>query len=149
MISRWITLIVLGLALSACSDLGFTAPSREFSGVLLYQFEGSHFVEGETGIPVERPSYRESDWLDWLEWPALEGMMKENVPEIRRLEDECQAIQPFLVKFVGRRTHRPFGAGHLGLNGSEVMVERPISAKRLGPPFCYERYRQPSEKPSP
>jgi hypothetical protein len=150
---RWISLIALGLALCACSAPSFTAPSREFSGVLLYQFEGSTFVEGETGIPADRPPYDESDWLDWVDWPALDQLMKENMARMSPPGEDCHPVQPFLVTFVGRRTHYPFGGGgHWGLWNSEVMVQRPISAKRLGPPFCQDRYRGhsvgPPEKPA-
>lgn len=132
---RWISLVALGLALSSCSNGGFNGPSREFSGVWLYEFEGSTFVEGGIEIPTLRPAYEETDWLEWTEWPRLEGLMEESLGN-----EDCYTVQPLLVTFVGRRTHHPFGgAGHLGVWRSEVKVERPISAKRLGPSFCYDR----------
>lgn len=137
---RWISLVALGLALSSCSDGGFIGRTGQFSGVWLYEFEGSTFVEGATGIPTERPDYQETDSLEWAEWPALERLMEENLTEKSLIDADCHAVQPFLITFVGRRTHHPFGgAGHLGLWPSKVTVHRPISAKRLSPPFCYDR----------
>ena len=130
---RWISLIALGLVLASCSAGGFDGPHRQFSGVWLYEFEGSTFVEGTTGIPVERPSYEESDWLEWTDWPRLEGLMEDSLEN-----RDCYTVQPFLITFVGHRRHHPFGgAGHLGGWRSEVTVDRPISAERLGPSFCY------------
>jgi hypothetical protein len=132
---RWISLVALGLALSSCSDGGFNGPSRQFSGVWLYEFEGSMFVEGGTEIPTVRPAYKGTDWLEWTEWPHLEDLMEQSLGN-----EDCHTVQPFLVTFVGRRTHHPFGgAGHLGLWRSKVRVQTPISAKRLGPSFCYDR----------
>ena len=130
---RCMGLMVLGLTLASCSQDGIDGPRRHCSGVWLYEFEGSIFVEGATGIPAARPSHGESDWLEWADWPRLEGLMEE------RLENgDCYTVQPFLITFVGHRTHHPFGgAGHLGGWRSEVTVDRPISAERLGPSFCY------------
>lgn len=48
--TRWIDLIALSLALSACSEGGVTGPSREFSELLLYEFEGVKFIENGTHI---------------------------------------------------------------------------------------------------
>ena len=141
MVFKWIGLVALGLALVSCSGEGFTSHTRQFSGVWLYEFEGSTFVEGATEIPTERPAAEEMDWLEWADWPDLENLM-----EKRLGNGDCYTVQPFLVTFVGRRTHHPFGgAGHLGLWRSTVTVQRPISAKRLGPSFCYDRLRPKSD----
>lgn len=135
MVHRLISLLALGLALSSCSDGGFGGGARQFSGVWLYEFEGSTFVEGATGIPTMRPAYGDTDWLEWTDWPDLESVMQESLGN-----RECNTVQPFLVTFIGRRTHHPFsGAGHLSLWRTKVTVQRPISARRLGPSFCYDR----------
>ncbi|QBX38411.1 hypothetical protein E4M02_08575 [Brevundimonas sp. S30B] len=97
----------VALGLASCAGGGFVSGSRQFSGVWLHEFEGSTFVEGATDVPAVRPEYRETDWLEWNEWPDLERLMD--------------------------------GAGHMDLWRSEVAVQRPISAKRLGPSFCYDR----------
>lgn len=135
MMFRWIGLAALGLALSACADVGLDSPRRQFSGVWLYEFEGSSFVEGATGIPNRRPDYRETDWLE----------VPFGDPEIRRVVEgpgfdeagECYTVQPVLITFIGHRTQRPFGAGHMGLWRSEVTVHETLSIRRLGPAFCY------------
>jgi hypothetical protein len=126
---------VIALLVTSCSDGGFSGGTREFTGVWLYEFEGSRFVEGATQTPATPPDYEDTDWLEWTEWPDLERLMED------RLEDEgCYTVQPFLVTFVGRRTHHPFGGvGHLGLWRSKVTVERPISAMRLGSATCDDR----------
>jgi len=79
MVIRWISLIALGLTLSSCQAPGFNGSTRQFSGVWLYEFEGSTFVEGETGIPPQRPAYEEADWLEWpVDQPRLEALLEEN-----------------------------------------------------------------------
>lgn len=130
MAQRWITAMVLGLALVSCSGAG----SRQFSGVWLYEFEGSTFVEGATAIPRERPDYKTADWLELVDWRRADALLDHDPGN-----SDCHMVQPFLVTFVGRRTHRPFGgAGHWGLWRSEVTVQRQFSAQRLGRSFCYE-----------
>lgn len=132
---RWISIIAVGLALSSCFDPGFSGRTRQFSGVYLHEFEGSTFVEGATGIPRERPDYKRTDSLDWIDQPRLEELLEESLGN-----GDCYTVQPILVTFVGRRTRYPFGgAGHLGLHPSRVTVHRMISAERLGPSFCYDR----------
>lgn len=132
---RRMTLIALSLALSACSEVGFDGRARQYSGVWLYEFEGSTFVEGAAEAPKERPSYRESDWLDY---PFDQPRMGQLVEAVGYDEDrDCYTVQPFLVTFIGHRTQRPFGAGHMGLWRSQMTVHRTISFERLGPAFCY------------
>ena len=132
---RWISLVAIALALTSCLDPGFSGRTRQFSGVYLHEFEGSTFVEGATAIPTERPAYRETDSLDWVDQPRLEEILDGSLGN-----GDCYTVQPILVTFVGRRTRYPFGgAGHMGLHPSKVTVHRMISAERLGPPFCYDR----------
>ncbi len=131
MAPKWIRAVALGLALSACSELRIDGRAREFSGVWLYEFEGSTFVEGATTTPTQRPPYTKTDWLDH---PAEQEVIKGwRVDE--RLD--CYPVQAFLVTFIGYRTRRPFGSGHLGLWRSEITVQKAISLERLGPAFCY------------
>jgi len=110
-------------------------PSQRFSGVWLYEFEGSTFIECATQTPKKRPASKETDWLEWGDQPRLEKLMEKSPGN-----GECHPVQPMRVAFVGHRTHHPFGgAGHLGLWRSTVTVHRTISAERLGPSFCYAR----------
>ena len=132
---RWISLVALCLALSSCSDGGFSGQTRHFSGVWLYEFEGSTFIEGATAIPKEHPAPEATDWLEWADQPRLGALMEKSLSN-----GDCYTVQPILVTFVGRRTYHPFGgAGHMGLHRSMVTVHRTISAERLGPSFCYDR----------
>lgn len=133
---KWISLIAVGLALSSCSAVGLDSSTRHISGVWLYEFESSTFVEGATGTPAQRPPYRESDWLDYaFAEPRLSGLV-----EKAGYDDEqgCYSVQPFRIAFIGHRTVRPFGTGHMGLWRSQVTVDRIVSIERLGPAFCYD-----------
>lgn len=131
MTPKLITTAALGLALSACSDFKMDGRAREFSGVWLYEFEGSTFVEGATTVPTQRPPYKETDWLDH---PA-EQKIRVGEPADESLD--CYPVRPFLVTFIGYRTRYLFGSGHLGLWRSELTVQKPISIEPLGPAFCY------------
>lgn len=134
MTHKWIVVFALGLVLSSCAQGVIPGPDRQFTGVYLYEFEGSTFIEGATEIPSERPPYEQTDWLDWVEEPRLEALFDDQVGNA-----DCYEVQPFLITFVGRRTRDPFrGAGHMGLWRSKVTIRRTISAKRLGPSFCYD-----------
>lgn len=135
MVVRWISLIVVCFTLSSCVGPRFDGAVRQFSGVWLYEFEGSTFLEGATGIPAHRPAYETTDWLDWpADQPRLEEVLEEG-----REDADCHLVQPILVTFVGQRTNYPLGgAGHMGLWRSAVTVHRTISAERLGPSFCYD-----------
>lgn len=127
--------IALALALTSCAGGGFAGPTREFSGIWLYEFEGSSFVEGATAVPATRPDYKKTDWLDGRDKLRIETLVDE-----RFSDGDCNKVQPIRLTFIGRRTSRPFGgAGHMGLWNSEVTVDRTISAERLGPAFCYEK----------
>ncbi len=126
-------LLALTFALSSCADAGLVAPAREFSGVWLYEFEGSSFVEGAIEIPATRPPYEQTDWLEWTDEPQIEALLDEPPGVVN-----CHAVQPIRLTFIGRKEHHPFGgAGHMGLWRSTVTVGRTISAERLGPSFCY------------
>ena len=132
---RSISLVALCLMLSSCSDGGFNGRTQQFSGVWLDEFEGSTFVEGASEVPKERPAPEKTDWFEWRDQPRLEELVSQ-APEIR----DCHAVLPIQVTFVGQRTHYLFGgAGHMRLWRSKMTVERTISARRLGPPFCYAR----------
>ena len=133
MAPKWIWAVAAGVALSACSEPRLDGPAREFSGVWLYEFEGSTFVEGATTTPAQRPPYSETDWLNHpAEQEVIEGW------RVDEGLDCAHPIQAFLVTFIGYRTRRLFGAGHLGLWRSERTVQKAISLERLGPVFCYE-----------
>lgn len=137
---RWVSLVTLGVVLSSCSDGGFVGRTGQFSGVWLHEFEGSAFVEGATSIPTERPAYKETDWLEYnFDQPHIRQLVEDLGYDDTR---DCYLVQPFLVTFVGRRTHHPFdGAGHMSLHRRKVTVHRTISFRRLGPAFCYEADR--------
>lgn len=131
MVFRSISLVALCLALSSCSDGGVNGRTRQYSGVWLYEFESSAFVEGATEIPRERPDLGKTDWFEWRDQPLIEKQMQAGSES-----GDCPT-PPILVTFVGHRTHYPFGgAGHMGLWRSKMTVHSTISAQRLGPSTC-------------
>jgi len=116
--------------------MGFDGRTRQYSGIWLHEFEGSTFVEGATAVPKKRPSYKETDWLEYrLDQPGLSRLIEQAEHDDNQ---DCYIVQPFLVTFIGHRTQRPFGVGHMGLWRSQVTVHRTISIKRAGPSFCYD-----------
>lgn len=136
--SRYIGFLALSLALFGCSKPVEKSATREFSGVWLYEFEGSTFLEGATEIPKSRPPYDKSAWLDYHPDQLRPGQLinmsdKDRYDQGRR----CYLTYPFLVTFSGHSTNNPNGSGHMGLWASEVTVDRMISSKPLGQPFCY------------
>ncbi|WP_292095441.1 hypothetical protein, partial [Brevundimonas sp.] len=109
--------------------------TRQFSGVWLYEFEGSTFIEGAARPPTRRPAYRATDWL---EYPPDLPRLGEQVEALGYDADQdCHPVQPFLITFIGHRTRRLGGSGHMGLWHAEVTPHRTLSIKRLGGPMCY------------
>ena len=130
-----IGLVALSFALMGAYGPVLDSSPRQFTGVWLYEFEGSTFVEGATAIPPHRPAYRETDWLTYrFDQPRLETLVEHWAYDEER---GCYPVQPFRVTFIGERSIKPGGSGHLGLWRSEVTVHETISFERLGPSFCY------------
>lgn len=108
-------------------------PPRRFKGIWLYEFEGSTFLENATSVPTRRPAYSDTAWL------MYDPAAIDPKPEYNRYSNgrNCYPIHAFEVDFVGRRS--PEGHGHLGLFGSEIWVDKMLSARSLRPPSC-QRY---------
>ena len=147
---RLTCLVALSLGVVACSAANNggaahddsvsqnSSEPRQYSGVWLYAFEGSTFVEGASEVPKQRPSYEATAWLEYHPDQKYSGQFV----ELSKFDDydegkECYPIHPFLVTFIGRRTTGPGGSGHFGLWGAEFTVQNMISSRPLGPPFCY------------
>ena len=135
---RGTILLILSFALAACSGAFSDNAPREFSGVWLYEFEGSTFLEGVSEVPKQRPSYDQAAWLDYHPDQRRSGEPvassdKDRYDEMRG----CYLTHPYVVRFQGRKITSRRGSGHAGLWASEVKVDRMISAKPLGEPFCY------------
>lgn len=106
---------------------------RHFKGIWLYQFEGSTFLEGATSVPRTRPSASDAAWL------MYDPASIDPKPDYRRNSEggNCFPIHAFEIEFVGRRS--PEGHGHMGLYGSQIWIDRMLSAKPLPAPNC-EKY---------
>jgi hypothetical protein len=114
----------------------YDAP-REFTGIWLYEFEGSTFLENAREIPAKRPPYRDTAWLDY-DPSKIEPAADYNGSDKDR---NCYPIHAFKIRFIGQRN--PNGGGHLGLWNSEIVVEHMLSAEPLGALNC-ETYNSDS-----
>jgi hypothetical protein len=138
----------LSLGLLACSEKATDEQAKEtvesaraFSGVWLYEFEGSTFLENETEIPDREVDRQQAAWLDYHPESLERGTDYDAYDE----QQGCYPRHAYKVEFIGRRVipamahypnGLPAGAGHLGLWGSEIIVERMISATPLQSQVC-------------
>jgi hypothetical protein len=139
------SILTVHLLLAACSPIDHDGSAesegapRQYSGVWLYRFEGSTFLEGAKSVPNEHPSLERSAWLQYHPDQRYPG---ERI-ELSKYDayDEakaCYPLSPFFVTFIGWKIDNPGGSGHFGLWDSEFKVERMISSEPLGAPFCYD-----------
>lgn len=106
---------------------------RRFKGIWLYEFEGSTFLDGATSVPTKRPADGDTAWLRYD--PAkIDPKPEYDKYTVKR---NCYTIYAFEIEFIGRRS--PEGHGHFGFFGSEIEVDKMLSAKPLQPPNC-EKY---------
>ena len=131
----WFRIIVFLLALAALvfAILTYVERSREVSGVLLYQFEGSNFFEGATIENVR--SFSRSD-AGWLEIPAnspiIASITSGNEPP------ECWEVTAFELRFVGRRLLGR--SGHLSAWSSSYEITKLLEFKEMDWPECDSPY---------
>ena len=153
MFARTIAYLTLLMCVSACmseDSVGgpSTEPTRTFSGIWLYQFEGSTFVEGANAIPKYAVRTEDVAWLDFhpeeVE-PAYLHLGIENAShdyDRYDVERECYPRFAFAISFEGARTTYPKltsslpGGGHMGLWGSDISVESVSSITPLAGDFC-------------
>ncbi|WP_423142181.1 hypothetical protein ACOYW6_02125 [Parablastomonas sp. CN1-191] len=107
----------------------FDEPKR-YQGIWLYEFEGSAFFEGATTAPRKRPSYGSTVWLMYDPVNIDPKLDYDSYDKLR----DCYPAHAFEVEFIGSRS--PEGHGHLGVFGSEIWVQRMLSAKPIPAPDC-------------
>jgi hypothetical protein len=127
-----VCLWLIAVAFAGCSKADVIDEPRMYSGVWLYQFEGSTFVEGATSRPVNDVDPKKAAWLDYDPEAMMPGPNYDDYDE----SAGCYPIHAFVVRFIGRRTTSANGSGHGGLWGSAVKVDRLLGAKPLGPAAC-------------
>lgn len=140
MASRFMGIVAATFLLTACgSDTtdpqfeAITSEPRRYTGVWLYEFEGSMFLEGATAPPLVRPDYANTAWLDF-DPNKIESSTRYTDHDEKR---GCYLLSAFRVDFIGRKRKYPYGAGHLGLWPNEVIVDEMISFRKLDAPECY------------
>ena len=101
----------------------------KFEGIWLYEFEGSTFLENATRVPLRRPPYKSTAWLNY-EPERIDAELNYGFDDAK----DCYSIHAFQISFIGRRN--PQGGGHMGLFGSEIWPQKILSAKRLPGPDC-------------
>lgn len=107
----------------------FDEPKR-YRGIWVYEFEGSTFLEDASAVPTKRPPFGDTAWLMYNPQkidptPKYVGYAPGR---------DCLAIHAFEIEFIGHRS--PDGHGHMGLFGSEIWVQKMLSAKPLRSPDC-------------
>jgi hypothetical protein len=134
-----LSIMALSLVVASCSTTTFDGAVHHFSGVWLYEFEGSTFLEGARKVPAKRPTHSQEAWLDYHpDQDHPNGDVGHSSKDAYDLKKGCYPIYPFAVTFRGRKVTRPLGSGHLGNYASEMKVDRMLSMRSLGPSFCYE-----------
>ncbi len=114
---------------AACTEHSAKERSGEFQGIWLYEFEGSTFLENETKIPQGDIDYDKAAWLDYD--PSKIAPAKEH----DSYEPGCgYKRSAFALKFIGRKIVGP--AGHMGIYGAELKVDKLLSARSLPLPVC-------------
>lgn len=127
-----VCLLLVGIALAGCSKPDVVEQPRVYSGIWLYRFEGSTFLEGATTRPLDEVDPKKAAWLDYDPKAVAPGVNYDDYNEM----DGCYPTYAFAVRFVGRRTVSSFGSGHGGLWGSDIKVDRLLMAKPLGRASC-------------
>lgn len=144
--------LLLGL-LSACGaeeiqEGPANGSTRSYSGVWLYQFEGSTFLEGATEVPKSEIAPQDAAWLEYHPEEVDPNYLHPKIEDPSRdydrydVERECYPKFAFAISFEGMQTtypkslHNLPGGGHLGLWGSDISVKRLISIKPLSGNFC-------------
>ena len=77
---------------------------------------GLELVETENREPVRGPQAA-AIWLD--------------VDRVKLGHDFSNGSRKMLIDFVGRKTMFPGSYGHMGMSGSEIIVDRVISIKKI------------------
>lgn len=127
-------------------------PIRSYSGVWLYQFEGSTFLEGASEVPKSAIAPEDAAWLnyrpeevdpDYLHPDIVDPIRDYNQYDVER---DCYPTYAFAISFEGTKTTYPDsarnlpgnlpGGGHLGLWASDISVKRVISIEPLSGDFC-------------
>lgn len=153
MFRRLIAYVLVIGAVSACAAEDgpggpITEPDRTFSGVWLYEFEGSTFLEGADDVPNSKVSRHDAAWLKLhpreIDPGRLHPTIIDPTQDYDRYDEEqdCYPKFAFAISFEGAETtysEKPLnlpGAGHLGLWGSDITVDRIISVQPLSGGFC-------------
>ena len=141
------------VSLSACDrghvEAGHSTESiRTYSGIWLYEFEGSTFLEGASEVPKADVQVQNAPWLKFHPENVDPEYLHPGIEDASQDYDrydvlrECYPRFAFAISFEGQETKHPQlapnlpGAGHLGLWGSDLSIERVISIKPLIGDFC-------------
>ena len=153
MIGRVIICLLFAFALWACEaekvEAGSsTGPIRQFSGVWVYQFEGSTFVEGAGSASDAEIPFQDAAWLDFHPGEVDPLNLHEGIESARQDYDtfdperQCYPRFAFAISFEGARTTYQYiapnlpGGGHMGLWGSDISVAKVTSISPLDGFLC-------------
>lgn len=104
---------------------------RRYKGIWIDEFEGQAFIPEGTAAPewpVTDPS--SPGWREQLE-RARAATIWLNVARVKLRHSADEGGRKMFIDFIGRKTMYPGWYGHMGMSGSEIIVDRVISLKRL------------------
>lgn len=108
---------------NSCDEL---LPPERMQGIWVNGFEVSGFVPGATGLPQPGDRSYGRIWLSFAEGVAPD-------PALRAEMDKVRGRVAVAIEFVGRRSRHEGAHVHMGGARSQVVVDRILSARLLGP----------------
>ena len=104
---------------------------RRYRGIWIDEFEGQHFIpEGTTAPRWPRTDPNSAGWREQAE-RARAATIWLDVEPVKLRHGYSNGGRQKFIDFVGRKTLYPGHYGHVGMSGSEIIVDRVISLKEL------------------
>lgn len=104
---------------------------RRYRGIWIDAFEGQEFIpQGATAPEWPRTDPKLPGWRAQFE-RARAARIWLDVERVKVGHDFSNGSRRMLIDFVGRKTMYPGWFGHMGMSGSEIIVDRVISLKKM------------------
>ena len=104
---------------------------RRYRGVWIDEFEGQQFIPEGTTPPAWPRAYSKSPGWRAQADRAQAAAIWLDVDRVKLGHDFSNGSRKMLIDFVGRKTMFPGSYGHMGMSGSEIIVDRVISIKKI------------------
>jgi len=117
--------IIVGIPVDQCFKM---EEPRRYRGIWIDEFEGQAFIPEGTDPPRwPSPGSTSPGWRERLERARAASIWL----DVERVGLEHKGGRKMRIDFVGRKTLYPGYYGHLGMSGSEIIVDRVISLKEI------------------